>query len=307
MFAGGLFIVESPRWLLEKNKDAEGFHVLNLLFADSPHGTARSEFHLIKKSIVEERIASPLYTRTYKVMFKKYWYRLMIACTLLMWAQINGINVVCYYAPMLFEAAGFKNEMALLVTGLNSIVYLLATIPSWFLVDKWGRKPILMSGGVLMGIALLVISFAEWLDKPASHIVVAIFVVIYMLLFATSWGPIPWLMCEILPLQVRAKGVSLSTLTNWVFNYLVGQMTPILLDKIGYRLYLIHGCFCLCSAVFVWKFFPETRGVELEDMDKLFNDTYQPVEQHDTASQEMELHNLNRIETQEDEMRRTIL
>ncbi|ODV93705.1 hypothetical protein PACTADRAFT_26995, partial [Pachysolen tannophilus NRRL Y-2460] len=272
LFVGGFFIVESPRWLLENNKDAQGFEVLNLLFADSPQGTAKNEFEIIKSSVISERLSAPPETRTYKVMFKRYWYRLLIACSAQMWAQINGINVICYYAPMLFEQAGFKNKAALLVTGLNALVYLASTVPPWFLVDKWGRKPILMSGGLVMGVSLLTISYAMWLDKSFTPAVVAVFVFVFNAGFGYSWGPIPWLMCEILPLQIRAKGASLSTATNWVFNYLVGQMTPILQVKMRWGLYFMHGTFCICSVIFVYRFFPETRGVELEEMDKIFND-----------------------------------
>lgn len=85
--------------------------------------------------------------------------------------------------------------------------------------------------------------------------------------FGFSWGPIPWLYPpEIMPLAVRVKGVSLSTATNWAFNWVVGEATPILQEKIRWRLYPMHGFFCCCSFILVYFFFPETKGIALEDM-----------------------------------------
>ncbi|EEB95177.1 hypothetical protein MPER_05896, partial [Moniliophthora perniciosa FA553] len=82
------------------------------------------------------------------------------------------------------------------------------------------------------------------------------------------WGPIPWLYPpEIMPLTVRAKGVSLSTATNWAFNTLVGEVTPYLQEVITWRLYFMHGFFCACSFVLVYFLYPETKGVPLEEMD----------------------------------------
>jgi len=102
---------------------------------------------------------------------------------------------------------------------------------------------------------------------------VVICVIIYNAFFGYSWGPIPWLYPpEILPLSIRAKGASLSTATNWAFNWLVGMMTPILQEWIKWRLYLVHAFFCALSFIVVYITYPETKGLQLEDMDELFGD-----------------------------------
>jgi len=98
-------------------------------------------------------------------------------------------------------------------------------------------------------------------------------VIIYNAFFGYSWGPIPWLYPpEILPLTVRAKGVSLSTATNWAFNFLVGEVTPYLQEVITWRLYPMHGFFCVCSFILVYFLYPETKGVPLEEMDRVFGE-----------------------------------
>lgn len=136
------------------------------------------------------------------------------------------------------------------MTGINGISYLLSTIPPWYLVDGWGRRPILLTGAVAMLISLSLISYFIYIEIPATPTLTVIFVMLYNAAFGASWGPIPWLYPpEILPLSIRAKGASLSTASNWAFNWLVGEVTPVLQEVIKWRLYLVHAFFCACSFV----------------------------------------------------------
>lgn len=276
LFIGGFFVVESPRWLLDVDMDQRGFHVLCLLFHDDPDPLkAEHEFFLIKNSILEERIKIPKKERSWRHMFRAYRLRIFIACSALAFAQFNGINIISYYAPMVFTEAGFKDSMALLMTGVNGTVYLLSTIPPWFLVDHWGRKPILVSGGASMGICLSLIAFVMWLDVGATPLLVAVLVVVYNASFGYSWGPIGFLIPpEVYPLAVRSKGVSLSTATNWLANYIVGQLTPIFQETIGWAMYIFPATSCVLSIATVMYFYPETKGVELENIDQLFDEYY---------------------------------
>lgn len=276
LFVGGFFIVESPRWLLDVDDDQRGFHVLALLYHDDPdHAKAEKEFFLIKNSILEERIRVPKKERSWRHMFKHYRLRIFIACSALAFAQFNGINIISYYAPMVFEQAGFNDSKALLMTGINAFVYLLSTLPPWLLVDNWGRKPILISGGISMGISLLLIALMMWLNMSLTPLLVALLVVIYNASFGYSWGPIGFLIPpEVYPLAVRSKGVSLSTASNWLANYIVGQLTPILQERIGWVMYLFPASSCVISVIVVVVFYPETKGVELEDIDRLFDEYY---------------------------------
>lgn len=273
LLIGGVFVVESPRWLLDVDDDLRGFHVLCLLYHDDPDKLkAEKEFFQIKNSILNERVKIPTRERSWKNLFKKYRRRVFIACSALGFAQFNGINIISYYAPMVFEEAGFADSQALLMTGVNSFVYLLSTIPPWFLVDRWGRKPILISGGLSMGICLLCISFVMYLDMASTPLLVAFLVIVYNASFGYSWGPIGFLIPpEVYPLAVRSKGVSLSTASNWLANYVVGQLTPVLQERIGWIMYLFPAGSCVVSVVTVALVYPETKGIELEDIDKLFD------------------------------------
>ncbi|TQV95040.1 sugar porter (SP) family MFS transporter [Cordyceps javanica] len=278
---GSLIIVESPRWLLDTDQDEEGMIVIaNLYGAGDLHSTkARDEYKEIKMSVLLQRQEGE---RTYSDMFRRYRTRVLIAMSAQALAQLNGINVISYYAPYVFESAGWVGHDAILMTGFNGITYFLSTIPPWYLVDRWGRRPILLSGAVMMAISLSLISYFIYLDVKRTPQMVVLFVMIYNAAFGYSWGPIPWLYPpEILPLSIRSKGASLSTATNWAFNWLVGEMTPILQEWIKWRLYLIHAFSCVVSFVIVYFTYPETCGVRLEEMDSIFGDASTI---HDAAS-----------------------
>ncbi|KAL1901464.1 Ribulose bisphosphate carboxylase large chain [Sporothrix stenoceras] len=269
---GSLIIVESPRWLLDNDLDEEGIVVIANLYGggDIHNPKARDEFREIKMDVLIQRQEGE---RTYAEMFRRYKKRVLIAMSAQALAQLNGINVISYYAPYVFESAGWAGHSAVLMTGINGITYFLSTIPPWYIVDRWGRRVILLTGAVAMCISLSFISYFIFLDLPTTRIYVVAFVMIYNAAFGYSWGPIPWLYPpEILPLSIRSKGASLSTATNWAFNWLVGEMTPILQEWIAWRLYLVHAFFCALSFVVVYFFYPETCGVRLEEMDSLFGD-----------------------------------
>lgn len=269
---GSLVIVESPRWLLDNDHDEEGMVVIANLYGggDIHDPKARDEYREIKMNVLLQRQEGE---RTYADMFRRYKTRVFIAMSAQGLAQLNGINVISYYAPYVFESAGWKGHDAVLMTGFNSLTYLMSTIPPWYLVDRWGRRKILLSGAASMAISLSLISYFLYLNIDLTPRMVVLFVVIYNAAFGFSWGPIPWLYPpEILPLSIRSKGASLSTATNWAANWLVGEMTPILQEWIHWRMYLVHAFFCVASIVIVYFIYPETCGVRLEDMDSLFGD-----------------------------------
>ncbi|KAF2826468.1 hypothetical protein CC86DRAFT_467162 [Ophiobolus disseminans] len=273
LLAGGsLLICESPRWLLDNDHDEEGIVVIANLYGkgDIHNPKARDEYREIKMNVLLGRQEGE---RSYSDMFRRYYKRVFIAMSAQALAQLNGINVISYYAPLVFEEAGWYGRDAILMTGINAITYLLSTIPPWYVVDTLGRRKILLSGALMMAISLSGISYFQFLQAAWTPKMVVISVMIYNAAFGYSWGPIPWLYPpEILPLSIRAKGASLSTATNWAFNWLVGEMTPILQERIQWRLYLIHAFFCAASFVIVYFIYPETANVRLEDMNSLFGD-----------------------------------
>lgn len=273
LFCGTFVIVETPRWLLNHDHDVEGLIVIADLHSDGDveDQKAKDEYHTIKETVLISRMEGE--GKSHLKVFKRYKRRMLIAMSSQMFAQLNGINVISYYAPLVFEQAGWVGREAILMTGINGLIYVLSTLPPWTLVDKWGRKPILMTGGLFMGCALVSISMSLLANITATPRLVVVFVIIFNAFFGFSWGPIPWLYpVEIAPLSARSAMASSSTATNWLCNWLVGIMTPILQEKISWRLYLIHATSCFISFAVVFKIYPETAGLRLEDMDSVFDD-----------------------------------
>ncbi|KAL9711428.1 hypothetical protein Ac2012v2_005973 [Leucoagaricus gongylophorus] len=245
---GSLVMPESPRWLIDASRDDAGLRVLvDLHGGDITDDQAQLEFQEIKEKVLQERESGG--ERTYGTMWRRYKQRVLLAMSSQAFAQLNGINVISYYAPRVFEEAGWIGRDAILMTGINAIVYTLSTLPPWYLVDRWGRRPILLSGALVMSLALFSTGYWIYLNKSWTPDAVVASVIIFNAAFGYSWGPIPWLYPpEILPLSVRAKGVSLSTATNWAFNWIVVLF------------------------LFISVFYPETKGVPLEEMDAVFGE-----------------------------------
>lgn len=234
---------------MDNDHDEEGIVVIANLYGkgDIHNPKARDEYREIKMGVLMQRQEGE---RSYLEMFKRYSRRVFIAMSAQALAQLNGINVISYYAPLVFESAGWVGRGAILMTGVNALTYLASTVPPWYLVDRWGRRFILLTGALGMIVSLCAISYFIYLDIRATPTLTVVFVMIYNAVFGASWGPIPWLYPpEILPLSIRAKGASLSTAANWAANWLVGEMTPILQEHIKWRLYLVHAAFCAISFV----------------------------------------------------------
>ncbi|TIB05872.1 hypothetical protein E3P96_00838 [Wallemia ichthyophaga] len=269
---GSLIIPESPRWLLDQKQDDEGFRVLVDIHGGYYNNVKADREYREIRDAVEQDSMEP--DRSYTCLFKKYKARVFIAMSSQLFAQLNGINVISYYMPLVMISAGWVGRDALLMTGINSLVYIASTIPPWYLVDKWGRRFILLSGATVMCFSLTLTGWWIYIDVPITPTAVVICVIVFNAAFGYSWGPIPWLYPpEIMPLSFRAKGVSLSTASNWAANFLVGELTPILQDVIQWRLYPMHALFCACSFVLVYFLYPETANIPLEEMSDVFGDS----------------------------------
>ncbi|WWC92436.1 uncharacterized protein L201_007394 [Kwoniella dendrophila CBS 6074] len=275
---GSFITPESPRYLIDTDQDVEGLAVIaDFQGKDLDSHSVQEEYREIRDAVLLDRAVGD---RSYKALWRRYKGRVLIAMSSQMFAQLNGINVISYYAQ-----AGWIGRDAILMTGINALFYVASSIPPWFLMDRAGRRPILLTGAVAMAIALTATGWWIYIDQAITPNAVVVCVVIYNAAFGMSWGPVPWLYPpEIMPLPFRAKGVSLSTATNWLFNYWVGVSTPLFQELIGWRLYPMHAFFCALSFVLVYFLYPETRGVQLEDMNALFQD--EPVDEDEDDDDE---------------------
>jgi sugar porter (SP) family MFS transporter len=297
---GILFMPFSPRWLVNQGRDDEALQVLSNARRLPPDSDlVQIEFLEIRAQYLFEKETSEIkfpqyqdgsWSSNFKLGFYDYLslltdrnllYRVAVGTLTMFFQQWTGINAILYYAPSIFNSLGLTgNAISLLATGVVGIAMFLATIPAVLWVDQLGRKPVLVSGAFLMAgchiiVAILTGLFRDsWTTHVAAGWVACVFVWIFAMAFGYSWGPCAWiLVAEIWPLSVRGKGLSIAASSNWMNNFIVGQVTPTMLKHISYGTFIFFGLFSFLGGLFVLFFVPETKGLTLEEMDDVFSTT----------------------------------
>ncbi|KAK0456788.1 general substrate transporter [Armillaria borealis] len=294
---GILFMPFSPRWLINQGRDEEALTVLsNLRALPKDDELVRIEFLEIKAQYLFEKEISEAKFPQYQdpslglhgylslVLDRNLLWRVAVGSLTMFFQQWTGVNAILYYAPSIFKSLGLTGStISLLATGVVGIAMFLATIPAVLFIDQLGRKPVLVSGAFLMAtchfiVAILTSQFHDswpsFIAISAAGWVACVFVWIFAMGFGYSWGPCSWIIiAEIFPLSVRGKGLSIAASSNWMNNFIVGQVTPSMLQHIGYGTFVFFGIFSFLGGCFILFLVPETKGVSLEEMEELFGNT----------------------------------
>ena len=251
-----LLVPETPRQLVMKGRDERAFAVLERI-----NGTAEACAVLgeIKASVRERR----------ERLFAYGAGVIVVGVLLSFFQQAIGINVVLYYAPRIFANMGASGDASMLQTVVMGVVNILFTVVAIFTVDRVGRKPLLIVGstGMMIGMAALaVLSFTDAIGLAAL-----VFIILYTASFMMSWGPICWvLISEIFPNTIRSGAVAVAVAAQWISNFLVSATFPSLSGWSVGGTYCIYALMSLLSALFVWRWVPETKGRTLEEMSRLW-------------------------------------
>lgn len=262
------FIPESPRWLLMRGKAVKAQSVLERF-------NGREE----GKKILEE-ISNSLgknETAGWKLLLTpSFRLALLVGIGLSVFQQVTGINAILYYAPEIFKSFGSDTNASLLETSMLGVVNLIFTIVSISLVDRTGRKPLLIAGSMGMFIALAVVGIAAYYQVINTWLLP--FLLLFMASFSISWGPVVWvLLSEIFPNRVRSIALSIAVFVQWAANFLVSQTFPLMNENQLLKT-MFHGAFpfmvfavlCLAALLFVRKYVPETKSKTLEQMNELW-------------------------------------
>lgn len=262
-----LFLVpESPRWLLLKGQEQKAAEIL--IKIDGPE-SAKKEIQAFNDQGVNNNTSlKELFTPVYR---KALWIGLLLPFL----SQVCGINAVIYYGPRILEQAGFTLNNALggqVTIGLVNVVFTFVAI---FTIDKWGRRPLLFVG-IGGAVASLLTIGALFSLGITSGPWILMFILVFIACFAFSFGPVCWVVIgEIFPNAIRGKAMALATLSLWIGNFLVGQLTPVMLEGLGssWTFWLFAIC-CSPALWLTWKFIPETKGRSLEDIEAHWKKDY---------------------------------
>jgi len=257
------FVPDSPRWLVLKGRDAEARALLGRL---SEPAEADAVLREIEASLVVKH--EPLMHFGGMVIF--------VGLMLSIFQQFVGINAVLYYAPEMFRNMGSSTDSALTQTVIVGVANVAFTVVAMLMVDRWGRKPLLILGSVVMAVAMLALgALFQGHNMGMGSLAM---VILYIAGFAFSWGPIVWVMLsEIFPNSIKGAAMGLAVAAQWLANLMVSWSFKVIDGSSALNAtfnhgfaYYVYGGMSVLAALFVWRYVPETKGKPLEQIEKVW-------------------------------------
>ncbi|KAI8137993.1 general substrate transporter [Fennellomyces sp. T-0311] len=282
VIAGVFILPDSPRWLLKKNYTSEAREVVARLADEEVESEKVSE----EMAILEHTLALEGEKFSYREFLRhgsvQHFRRMMLGVVAQAMQQFCGINLITYYATMLFEESlGFDAAMSRLLAAVNGTEYWLSAVVAMFFVERYGRRNLMFVGLVGMMASMAVLGgclSAGWYDEFGAIVlpevegyVATVTLFTFNTFFAIGFLGMTWLYpAEINPLRTRVQANALSTCSNWLSNYVIVMITPPAIANIGYGIYIIFAIFNFLFIPIVYFFYPETKGRSLEELDVLF-------------------------------------
>ncbi|KAF8328345.1 MFS monosaccharide transporter [Cantharellus anzutake] len=283
ILAGGMWLMpESPRYLIRQGRDMEAERSLaRLMSTETSDPVVAAELSDIRANLRQEMERS---SGGYKELLSsenQILFRVLSGVFLQAWQQLTGINFIFYYGTTFFKNSGISNPF--LISVATNVVNVGMTVPGMWAVDKVGRRSLLLIGAAGMLFCeyiIAIVGVTISTSNLAGQKVLIAFVCIYIAFFAATWGPIAWIVTgEIYPLNIRAKAMSISTASNWLWNFGIGYATPYLVNpgaghaNLGVKVFFIWGTTCVGCLVFTYFCIPETKGLSLEQIDIMYANT----------------------------------
>jgi sugar porter (SP) family MFS transporter len=268
LLIGMIFMPETPRYLVHTGEEEEAREVLEELPGDERPKERIEEI----REVDQEETDSGL-----RALFREKWVRpaLIVAIGLAVFQQLVGINTIIYYAPTTLTNVGFGDSAAIYANLIIGVINVGMTVIAIRIIDRVGRKPMLLAGVcgmvaslVVLGIANAVLAKPHHPGDPAA-IITLITLATFIASFAATWGPVVWVMLpEVLPLSVRGTAMGVAVCLQWLANFAVAQTFPLFLSSFGTSAsFLIYAGLGVLAGLFVVRFVTETKGRSLEEIE----------------------------------------
>ena len=255
------FVPETPRYLVLINDKQKALSILEKI--NTSKERAKSILDEISYTI-GEKAKNKVFSYGKKVI--------IIGILLSVFQQFVGINVALYYAPRIFEGMGVARDASMFQTIVMGLVNVIFTVVAIMTVDKWGRKPLLITGSIGMAVGMIAISALSFFHIMESMpLLMLVFIVIFTASFMMSWGPICWVyISELFPNKIRGQAVAVAVAAQWTANYFISSTYHGMMEFSSVFTYGFYGVIAVISALCVWKMVPETKGKSLEEIEKFW-------------------------------------
>ena len=260
-----LFIPESPRWLITRDKLSSAEAIFSRIYTDPAE---------IQRQIAATREVCDTKESSEIIMLFQpgIFTALIIGVCIAILGQFMGVNAVLYYGPEIFKSAGLPSDDALFYQVLVGLANMLTTVLAMFIIDKVGRKSLVYYGvsGMIISLLLIAFYFVWGASLGLSSVFLLVFFMLYIICCAGSICAVVWvILSEMYPIKVRAMAMSVAGLSLWIGTYLIGQLTPWLLANITPAgTFLLFAVMCVPYMLIMWKLVPETTGKSLEEIEK---------------------------------------
>lgn len=258
------FIAETPSWLLSRGKKETAEKIFQKIRLHAPAKQAKSQEEDAPTKKDWKALLAPSVRKPF-----------LIGIGMAVFQSITGINTVIYYAPQIFELAGYATaETALFATILVGVINVMVTLVALWLIDRVGRRALLIAGLIGMALALAVLGISFLSSGHANGLTAVVALLAYVGFFAISLGPVAWLIIsEIYPLGIRGRAMGIATFSNWVANYFVSLTFLSLIDSLGTSgTFWLYTIICLLGLWFVIKLVPETKGKTFEQIQRFWKE-----------------------------------
>ncbi|OOF90233.1 hypothetical protein ASPCADRAFT_157188 [Aspergillus carbonarius ITEM 5010] len=269
---------ESPRYCYKEGRNEEALQILSDVYGrPKDHPTILAEQEEILEAIaVETKHGGYKWRNIFKPDEVSTGHRVLLAYGMQFMNQVGGINLVVYYIPTVLNTnVGLSKNLSNLLGGCVQIMFVVGSIFPTFFVDRVGRRAPMIWGsfglGVCMMMVSILLSFKGHANEHATSSAAVAFFFVYMLIFGASVNCIPWCYVpEILPLHARTKGTAVGISSNWIWNFFVVMITPVIINRLQWKAYLIFMCTNFAFVPLVYFCYPETARLTLEEIDYLF-------------------------------------